>query len=67
MKISFVILCIFGKKNINYAEILIQILRKKTVSVLTNALPHGEQEKINCVDQEDCTELGIGAFCCQST
>eukprot|EP00093_Oithona_nana_P012684 12684.XXX_71943_71657_1 [CDS] Oithona nana genome sequencing. len=37
------------------------------ILVLSNALPRGEQEKIHCVDQEDCTELGIGAFCCQST
>ena len=64
MKTSLLILCFLGIKTIHISEKV--IFKKVQFSAFTYALPHVEQ-RIHCVDEQDCIELGIGAFCCQST
>ena len=33
----------------------------------TFGFPQNKSDRIHCVDQNDCAELGFGAFCCQTT
>ena len=64
MKTSLLILCFLGKKTIQTS--LKNHFSKSSFPAFTYALPRVEQ-RIHCVDEQDCAELGIGAFCCQST